>query len=177
MAEKQPEPPKKVPARNDFQSDVLYRNSRATQLQNRDPDFVYESFSTDPASPAYIGQRLVHHERGNAASGYVMVAPWEVVNSQTDADVRHLDPREDQGKATDTVARYGNQIVCRLPKGEHAKYQVAEAAMQSLIEKTIYEPDRLRDGRTATLTTVVSRDENADHMDMLRKAGHPMPGG
>src|SRR5216110_3075155 len=82
MAEKQAPP--KVPPRNDFTSDGLYRNSRSTELQGRDKDFVYETFSTDPASPAYIGNRLSPHERGNPATGFVMVGAWEVVHSQTD---------------------------------------------------------------------------------------------
>jgi hypothetical protein len=174
MADK-PAPPK-VPPRNDFTSDTLYRNSRATELQGRDQDFVYESFSTDPASPAYIGNRLTQHERGNAATGYVMVGAWEVVHSQTDKNVRALDPRTDQGAAVDTVARYGRQITCRIPRREYAKYQLAEAAYQEMIEKQIYEPDRIRGGQTS-LTTVVSKDENADHIDLLRRGGHPMPGG
>lgn len=167
---------KTVPPRNDFGSAVLYRNSRATEMQGRDQDYVYESFSTDPESPAYIGKRLTPHERGNPASGYVMVGAWEVVSSQTDANVRALDPREDQGKAVDTVARYGRQIVCRIRKEEHAKYRAVDEAYERLIERQIYEPDRVRERNTA-LTTVVSRDENADHMEMLRRSGHPMPGG
>lgn len=181
MAEKAAEPPKQpqpavVPPRNDFESDELYRNSRATELQGRDPDYQYESFSTDPESPSYVGRRLVPHERGNQASGFVMVGPWTVVHSQTDATVRALDPRSDQGKPIDTVARYGRQVVCKLHKKEFAKYAKAERAYQQLIERSIYEPDKIRDGKTA-LTTVVSRDENADHMEMLRRSGHPMPGG
>lgn len=177
MADKSGEPRKVAPPRNNFESDALYRNSRATELQNRDPDYVYENFSTDPDSPAYIGKRLVPHERGNAASGFVMVKAWEVVSSQTDAAVRALDPREDQGRPVDTVARYGRQVTCRLARTEHAKYRMADQAYEEMQERQIYEmPDRLRDGRTA-LTTTVSRDENADHIDMLRKAGHPLPGG
>lgn len=177
MADKQPEtPPKKVvPDRNDFETSALYKGSRALQLQNRDPDFVYQAFSTDPESPAYIGNRLTAHERGNPSSGYVMVKPWQVVHSQTDADVRSLDPREDQGKGVDTVMRYGRQIMCRLPRSEFGKYAMADEAYQTQREKEIYSPDR-RDGRTTALTTINSRDEDANHMEMLRRAGHPMPG-
>ena len=168
---------KVVPPRNNFESDALYRNSRATELQNRDPDYVYENFSTDPESPAYIGKRLAPHERGNNASGFVMVKAWEVVSSQTDANVRALDPREDQGRPVDTVARYGRQVTCRIRREEHAKYALADQAYEALMEKQIYDvPDRRRDGRTS-LTTTVSRDEDADHIDMLRRAGHPLPGG
>ncbi len=173
MADK---PAPKAPPRNDFTSDALYRNSRATELQGRDTGFVYESFSTDPASPAYIGNRLTQHERGNPATGFVMVGPWEVVQSMTDKGVRALDPRTDQGAPVDTVARYGRQVVCRLPAKEHAKYAIVEDAYQRMIEKQIYEPDRIRDGQTS-LTTVVSRDENADRIELLRQGGHPMPGG
>jgi len=76
----------------------------------------------------------------------------------------------------DTVARYGKQVTCRLPKREHAKYALVEQAYQTMVEKQIYEPDRIRTGQTS-LTTVVSKDENADHMQLLREGGHPMPGG
>jgi hypothetical protein len=174
MAEK--EAPKKVAPRNDLESDALYKNSRALELQNRNPDFVYESFSTDPDSPAYIGKRLTAHERGNPVTGYAMVAAWEVVHSQTDADVRSLDPREDQGKAVDTVLRYGRQIMCRIPRKEYEKYQRVDEAWQARREKDLYEPDQIRAGRDA-ITTINNRDENADQVQMLRRAGHPFPGG
>lgn len=174
MAEKT-EAPKKVPPRNDFKSSVLYKGSRATELQGRDPDYVYRSFSTDPEHPDYIGKRLTEHERGNAASGYVTVGPWEVCHSQTDRTVRALDPREDQGKKVDTVLRYGRQVTCRIHKSEYEKYAIAEKAYRAVIEGQIYAPDRQSTG-TTSITTVVSKDENANHLELLRQSGHPMPG-
>jgi hypothetical protein len=169
---------KRKPAapRNDFESAVLYKNSRALDLQNRDPGYVYEAFSTDPESPAYIGKRLVRHERGSAISGFVQVEPWEVVHSQTDKAVRALDPREDQGKPVDTVMRYGRQIMCRIRREEHAKYQVAEEAGQRVMERQLYEPDQLATGN-ARMTAVVSRDDVEDKMDLLRRSGAQLPGG
>lgn len=170
------EQPKRKPAppRNDFKSSVLYKNSRALELQNRDPEYVYEAFSTDPDSPAYIGKRLVSHERGNPSSGYVSVGAWEVVHSQTDKAVRQLDPREDQGKPIDTVMRYGRQVMCRIRRDEHAKYAVAEQAGQEALERQLYEPDHL-DAGNARMTAVVSRDENIDRDELLRRSGQPLP--
>lgn len=176
MADKQPEAPKKVPPRNDFPAKAaLYKNSRALELQNRDPDFVYQNFSTDPTSPAYIGRRLVKHERGNARTGFVMVEPWEVVNSQTDKDVRSLDPRTDQGKPVDTVQRFGTQITCKLPRSEFAKYDLAESAEHADRERNLYAPDRVADGQFS-LTTAMTRDASADPVNTLKDAGYNGPG-
>lgn len=179
MADQTEEPaPKRkaAPPRNDFKRSVLYRNSRALELQNRDPEYVYESFSTDPESPAYIGKRLTTHERGSPMGGFVTVGPWEVVHSQTDRNVRAMEPREDQGKPIDTVMRYGRQIMCRIHRDEYAKYKVAEEASQVAQEKLLFEPDRMSDGNVR-LTTALSRDENVDKMDLLRQSGHQFPGG
>lgn len=167
--------PQKVPPRNDLGASALYRNSRALDLQSRDPDFVYQYFSTDVENPVYLGKRLVPHEHGTARGGYALVAPWEVVHSQSDRDVRALAPREDQGKPIDTVVRYGRQVLCRLPRAEHEKYAQADAADHAAREKEIYQPDRVSTATTA-LTAMVSSDENANPLAMLKASGHPMPG-
>jgi hypothetical protein len=167
--------PKQVPPRNDLGASALYRNSRALDLQNRDPNFVYQYFSTDVENPVYLGKKLAPHEHGTARGGFTLVAPWEVVHSQSDKDVRALAPREDQGKPVDTVVRYGRQVLCRLPRAEYEKYAEADAADAAAREREIYQPDRLQTATTA-LTAMVSADENANPLAMLKASGHPMPG-
>lgn len=173
MAAPSAEAPKTVPKRNDPKPSPLYRNSRATELLGEDPDFVYQTFSEDADSPAYIGKRLTQHERGEPNGYKVMVGPWEVCHSQTDAKVRSLDPRTDQGKPVDTVQRYGRQIRCRIHKEEFAKYALVEEANQGLREKAIFEPDRR--GAMTALVMNGDRDET-ERMNALADAGHPMPG-
>jgi hypothetical protein len=179
VAEKQSEPEtKKVPPRNDLKASALYRNSRALELQNRDPDFVYQYFSVDPGNPVSLQgktSKLHQHEYGTPRGGHVMVGAWEVVHSQSDANVRALAPREDQGKPVDTVVRYGRQVLCRIPRSEHEKYAIADAAAAEAQEREIYSPDR-HTTATTDLTTVVSKDENANQMAMLKQSGHRMPG-
>jgi len=177
MAQQQLEAPKKVPARNDLKSSPLYKGSRATHLQNRDPNFVYEWKTTDENHPHSLKASgcLEEHERGHAVGGFVSIGGWEVVQRSSNDKVLQAETREDQGKPVDTLIRRGRQVLCRLPREEHAKYQVAEQAYQEAIEKQIYSPERSGD-RTASMTAVVSRDENADRMQMLRDSGHPIPG-
>jgi hypothetical protein len=163
-----------APPRNALKKPVLYKNSRATELQGRDPNFVYQYFSTDPQQPSNVDKKLRPHEVGNQASGYATVDGWEIVHSQTDRTARPVDARTDQGKPIDTTHRYGRQILCRIPKDEFAKYQAAEEAYQEMVEKNIYSPDRITDGRNS-ITTAVSRDD-VDPMELLKQSGHPMPG-
>lgn len=167
---------KTAPPRNDMKSAGLYKNSRALELQNRNPDFEYQYFSTDPESPAYIGSRLKAHERGSAQGGYVMIDGWEVVHSQTDPDARPVQMRDDQGKGIDSRVTYGRQILCRLPKTEHAKYALAEEATAAVMKKQIYSADRLNDGAGTKLTSVVTEDESVDKFDLLAQSGHNVPG-
>ncbi len=177
MAAPSAEAPPKVAKRNDQKTSPLYRNSQAGKLRGEDPNFVYESFSQDPASPAYIGTRTVEHERGDPNGWKVMVGAWEVCHSQTDKDVRALDPRTDQGKSVDTVQRYGNQIRCRIPKDEYAKYAMVEEANRKEREKQLFSPDQLK-GQQASMTAMVmhgDQDETA-RMQALINAGHPIPG-
>lgn len=172
----EPKTRKAAPPRNNLASSVLTKNSRALDLQGRDSEFVYEYKSTDPDSPAYIGKVLREHERGGELSGYAVIGPWEVVHSQTDKEVRALDPRQDQGKPVDTTVRYGaKQILCRIRKDEHAKYGAVEHSYRQALRKQIMEPDRLADGNTR-LTSIVSEDENADKYELLKSHGHSVPG-
>jgi hypothetical protein len=70
---------------------------------------------------------------------------------------------------------YGRQKLCRIHKSEYAKYKAVETAYQGKVEEQIYSPDSINNGQTA-MTTVVSKDENIGHMELLRQSGHPMPG-
>lgn len=167
---------KTAPPRNDMKSSGLYRNSRALELQNRDPNFEYQYFSTDPESPGYIGHKNKRHEVGDARTGYAMVEGWEVCHDDSVKATRALDPREDQGKPIDTVVRYGRQVLCRIPKSEHAKYGLVDEERRKAGRKALFgSPDRVSGGG-ADMTAVVSEDENASHLALLKAAGHPMPG-
>lgn len=173
MADKQSAP--RVPARNDLKSSALYRNSRANELQKRDPNYVYQWFSLDPNHPQYVGRYLSEHEVGSSVSGFATIAPWEVVQRTTDPRVAQVEPRTDQGKPIDSTVRHGNQILARLPKEEHEKYAQADCAYQDKLEDSIYSPERTR-SPTVSMTAVVSKDEHADPQQMLRQSGHPLPG-
>lgn len=170
-----PEPPKQVAPRNNFKSSALYRNSRATELQNRDPSFVYKYFTTKEDDPQYVGRVLSEHEYGTQVGGFVTVKGWEPVHRLNDPKVQQLDPRTDQGKPVDTLHRKGRQILCRLSKDEYAKYEAADEAYQMAMDRQIHSPERSGDG-VASMTAVVSREDGADHLAMLKQAGHNIPG-
>lgn len=172
MAEK-----KVVPPRNNFKEGVLRRNSRALDLQNRDPNFVYEYKATDPSHPFCLKKtgQLGEHEHGNQIGGFVTVAPWQPVHRLTDPAVQPLEAREDQGKPVDTMVRYGSQILCRMPREEYEKYALADSSYQEAIQKQVFSPERSGDS-AARMTAVVSDDPNADRIKMLRDSGHPIPG-
>ena len=169
---------KTVAPRNELKPSPLYRNSKASQFAGLDPDFVYEWKTTDNQHPRSLDNtgQAMEHEHGNPVSGFVSVQGWEPVQKTTGGGkVKQADARTDQGKPIDTLIHHGRQIYCRIPKDEHAKYGIADAAYQAKIEDQIFTPDRMRDGN-ASMTAVVSRDENASQMQLLREAGHPIPG-
>lgn len=177
-AEPGAETPKTVPKRKDQKPSPLYRNSKATELRGEDPDFVYTSFSPDVDSPGYIGKRLSPHEIGTPNGWKAMVAAWEPVHSQTDANVRAMDPRTDQGAKVDTLQRYGRQIRCRLPKEEYAKYAQVEEANQKEREKQLHAPDQNRYRQGSTMTAMLLEDDQDEgaRTQALIDAGHPIPG-
>lgn len=172
MPEATGEAPKRVPKRNNLENDGVYRNTRAAELMGQDPDFVYERFTENPDSPGYIGARLRRHEYGKPGA-YVMVEPWQVVNEITDPNAQPAERRTDQGVAIDTVSRHGRQITCRIHKSQHAKYAAADEAYLKARERDLFAADKIR-GKQASMTAVVSNDENADRGTMLREAGHPL---
>lgn len=175
MADKAGEPRKTVPARNDLKPTGLYKGSQAAHLRGEDPNFVYEWKTFEKDHPSNAATKLDRHEYGTDVGGFVMLDGWQVCQQATDPRVEQLAPREDQGKPVDTLHRRGKQVLCRMPKDEHAKYQLADSAYQAAMEKHIYEPEKSGDGQ-ASMTAVVSRDPNADRTQMLRAAGHNIPG-
>lgn len=173
MAEKDGAQQKIAPARNELKSSgTLYRNSRASELQGRDPDFHYEYLSTDPKHPSYIGNKLHQYEIGDQSSGYALVEGWDVVHRNSDSKVSVVEARTDQGKPIDTTIRKGTQILCRVRKSEHDKHKQVEVARQTALQAQIYSPERLGDSE-ASMTAVVSPNGSADQVELLRAAGHP----
>jgi len=174
----QPEGGKKAAApRNNLKGSVLRKYSQASQLQGQDPNFRYEWKTTDENHPHCVDKsgRLEEHEYGNQIGGFVTVGGWQPVTKQTDPRVRQKDVRDDQGKGVDTLVRRGKQILCRIPREEAEKYEIADKAYQDAIEKQLYSPERQGDGH-ARMTAVVSNDPNIDKMQLLRNSGHPIPG-
>jgi hypothetical protein len=172
MAQATGETPKQVPKRNNLDSDRVYASTRAAELMGQDPDYIYQRFTTDIESPGYVGKRLRRHEYGKPGA-YVMVQPWEPINELTDPSVKPVEVRGDQGAPIDTVQRHGRQITCRIHKDEHAKYAKADEAYLKLRERDLFAADKIR-GRQASMTAVVSNDEQSDRGQMLREAGHPL---
>ena len=177
----QHEPParteKEVPARNNLKKSPLYANSRANEITNRDPNFVYEWKTTDPDHPSALSNtgQLSDHEYGNSVGGFVAMPGWQVVQRAANDKAAQLAPRSDDGKPIDTVVRHGKQVLCRMPRDEYEKYSVADDAYQEAMERAIYSPERGGDG-TVRMTAIVSRDTEADRVKMLRDAGHTIPG-
>lgn len=176
MADKQADQ-KTVPPRNDLKKSPLYKGSRAADLAGRDPNFVYEYKTLQEDHPHCLDKtgQLHEHEHGTQVGGYVQIRGWDVVSRQTDPRVRPMETREDQGKPIDTRIMKGKQVLCRMPREEHEKYTLADAAYSEFIEKQIFSPERRGDGQ-AHMTAVVSKDPNADKLQMLRNAGHSVPG-
>lgn len=171
-----PEPTKKVaPPRNELPKVELSRNSRASELQGRDPAYHYEYFAADPSDsdhPSYIGSKLRDHEIGDEQVGYAVVKAWEVCSAK--GPTVPVDPRTDQGKPVDTTIRKGRSVLCRIPKAEHAKYQAVENARIEARSKGLFgKPDRVA-GVGTTVTALNSHDMTADPAALLKAAGHPM---
>lgn len=171
------EAPRKVPPRNNLAPTALRKQSRSNELQGRHPDFEYQYFyeGDDLTHPGHIDRKTRPHEHGTPQGGYVDLPAWEVCNAQTDRKVGQAEVRQDQGKPIDSRIRRGRQILCRMHKSEHAKYQLADAADAEARGKAYKDPDRIR-RPGAAMTIALSDDENADHMSMLAESGHPMPG-
>ena len=130
-----------VPERNDAKTVDIYSRSRANEISRKDPGFVYEYFSRDPKSPSYVGKKLQAHEIGGEVTGFAMVDPWEVVDAAT---VEQGQKRPDDTKGIDTTVTHGEDILCRTPVANHAKYGAIEDRKQRFID------DKFR-GEEATL--------------------------
>lgn len=175
MAEKAGDARKVVPERNELKPSPLYKGSQAAMIRGEDPNFVYEWKTFEREHPSNASSKLDVHEYGTEVGGYVMIDGWQLCQRTTDPRVEQISPREDQGKPIDTLIRRGKQVLCRMPKSEHEKYQIADMAYQEVMEKHVYSPEKGGDG-VASMTAVVSRDPNADRTQMLRAAGHNIPG-
>jgi len=164
------------PDRDAWKRVELTRNSRAHELQGREPGFHYESFSLEPDHPSYIGKRLVPHEIGDQRTGFVTVAAWETCTAAVNSKVSALEPRTDQGKPIDTTVRYGRQITCRIPLSEYAKYEAVDKRRAAKRHEDLFaSPDRVG-VPGAAVTTINSENANAEWQGELARAGHPMPG-
>lgn len=167
--------PKKVPKRSDVKPQGLIRNDGQVQVFGQDPDYVYQAFSVNSDHPGFIDNFTRPHFYGQGQPWGQWMGAWEPVNSVTDrAQVPTTSTA--QGAAIDTRQRGpGNQIVCRMHKDEHAKYQ--ETDRKNAAERTteLRRPDQRR-GELQSLTTTLTSG-TVSPAEALAQAGHPMPAG
>lgn len=119
-----------VPPRNDPKALEPYARSKALELQGRDPEFEYQWFRPDQLS-----EKLSRHEIGNQFTGFLMVDPWEVVD--TTQGVTQVRTRDDAGRGVDTTMTNGDLVLCRTPRANHAKYAVIEQRMDEKIDQRL----------------------------------------
>jgi hypothetical protein len=163
--------PETVAPRKDPPSIDIYPSSRASEISGQDPNFVYEFFSDNPEHPSFIGERLKAHERGSPAAGYTMVAPWEIVRK---GDVKQGQKRADDSAGVDSKITHGRMILCRIPKTEHAKYQImSERALDQQAKRL---QSMSRSGgqlvgmkETLSMGTMESGAQSADITEMLKE--------
>lgn len=154
---------KQAPPREDIQESPVDLRSRGFEIDNKDPNFDYQFFSSDPKHPQYHGNARRPRRLPN---GEVM-APWVYVTDDND-QVRQGHTRTDQGAGVDTAYRNGSMVLMKTPKTETAKYQkhvhnVQKSRMDSL--KKGLQPI----GGT-TISAGISLDPNAQVNDV---AGFP----
>jgi hypothetical protein len=172
-----PEPAgtKQVPKRTDVKPQGLIRNTGQVDLYDRDPEYVYQSFSQDAKSPGHIDRFLRPHLYGEGQPWCQWIGPWEQVNATTDRAQSPLTSTA-QGAPIDTRQRGpGDQLICRIHKSEYAKYQETDRVNSKERAKQLMRPD-VRRGDLNSLTTVLT--EGTVHpAEALSRAGHPMPAG
>lgn len=157
------------PDRDAWKRVELTRNSRADELQGREPGYHYEYFSEEADHPSYVGSRLRRHEIGDQRVGYKVVEAWETCKS---TDVHQADARTDQGKPVDGLERRGRKILCRIPLSEYAKYEAVDKRRAAARHNDLFKsPDRVGIPG-AQVTTINSEDPNAVWQTELKRAGH-----
>jgi hypothetical protein len=117
-----------VAKRNDPAALEPYSKSRSTQAENQDPNFKYHWFRPDQ-----LEAKCREHEIGNARTGYLMVAGWQVVSK---AEGIETGPGPAAGSNnTDSTVSKGDLVLCKLPNEEHAKYAVIDKKNDQLVSK------------------------------------------
>lgn len=158
---------KVVPERNALKPTPL--SKQPLLLDNRDPAFVYEAFSTDPSHPGYIGRKLVKHQVGDAETGFAVVEPWEVCTVDNDPALKLRNTRDDQGKPIDTAHRHGDLIWCRTTRENHAKYAQVHDARTDLNGKGLTRRETQSFGTGGTSAgMIVSNSEEATTEQVMK---------
>lgn len=163
--------PEVVPARKDPKAIDIYSRSRADEISGQDPNFVYEYFSDNPEHPSFIGDRLKEHERGSPAAGYTMIPAWEVVRK---GEVKQGVKRADDTPGVDTKITHGRMVLCRLPKAEHAKYELMHE--RALVQQAKRLSSMSRSGgqlvgmkETVAIGTMETGAQSSDVSEMLKE--------
>lgn len=160
---------KVVPERNKLEATALTK--QPVLIDNKDPRFHYEWFSTDPSHPSYAGRKRVKHEIGDSVVGYVVCDAWEVVHAETDPGLELRNPRDDQGKPVDTVARLGDMVMLRTPIENHAKYVRIHDAKVAANSRELTAGSKENFSGATAMTRVVHDDIEINPNDVLKGIG------
>jgi len=145
-----------VPSRNDAPSGLdLHAKSMAHEIAGKDPAFVYEYKSKDPAHPQYFGNYLKRREVGNQVAGFTFIEPWELVH---EGDVEQGRKRADDTKGVDTKVTHGSLVLMRTPKANAEKAHLMNARMVELQSTSLHSNERASIQQTRYGTQVFSGD-------------------
>ncbi len=126
-------PSKDVPTvakRNDPTALEPYARSQSTKADNMPAGMVGHWFRKDQ-----LEEKCRPHEIGDASTGYLMVAGWQVC-TKSDGIVTGRGPAAGSN-TTDTTVSKGDLTLCMLPAEEHAKYAVIERARDVSVSKRL----------------------------------------
>lgn len=148
-----------VAPRKNMEARPVYGTSNPYELDGKDPDYVYQAFSSDPRHPSYVGKAL----RPKRCHGGAMAEPWQVCQESMDPQLQQLQLREDQGKGVDTALRAGSQIICKTPKENFELLQAEDKAEVDHIASSMRMTRREHVGKTTTVEKFFDSDSVQNH--------------
>jgi len=101
--------------------------------------------------PDQLDAKCRPHEIGNAATGYLTVAGWQVVH-KSDGVVTGRGPEAGSNR-TDTTVTKGDLVLCMLPKEEYAKYAVIERKRDALVSERLTRGEKHSFGQNTNFRT------------------------
>ncbi len=137
-----------VAKRNDPAALEPYAKSQSTKAENVPAGFVPQWFRTGSTE---MDEKLRPHEIGDATTGYLMVAGWQVCTRE-DGIITGRGPAAGSN-TTDTTITKGDLTLCMLPVEEHAKYAKIESLRQLAVDKRLTGGERHNFGSQTTFRT------------------------